>query len=58
MIDFNLKNNKSNLLEISEIAGINDQIASSSLILNTGTSQVNINELKNFINTFYEDNVI
>jgi hypothetical protein len=56
--DINLKNNISNLLEISEMNQVDDGNVTSSIVLNTGTSQINLNDLKNFIDTFYDENIM
>jgi hypothetical protein len=56
--DIHLKNNISNLLEISEMNQVDDGNVTSSIVLNTGTSQINLNDLKNFIDTFYDENIM
>ena len=56
--DIHLKKNISNLLEISEMNQVDDGNVTSSIVLNTGTSQINLNDLKNFIDTFYDENII
>jgi hypothetical protein len=56
--DIHLKKNISNLLEISEMNQVDDENVTSSIVLNTGTSQINLNDLKNFIDTFYDENIM
>jgi hypothetical protein len=37
---------------------VDDGNVTSSIVLNTGTSQINLNDLKNFIDTFYDENIM
>jgi hypothetical protein len=37
---------------------VDDENVTSSIVLNTGTSQINLNDLKNFIDTFYDENIM